>query len=149
MRSFPKPKHDLTYFVNLDDPEERIIVAEDNEYWYQDKPKERLVGINLERLHVVNKMRSHLCEFGDYPWDLWYKWALEDGLSDDLAQLGRSLIREADQHSWPEELQKECGWYDSGAVMLEFAKSNPQQAEKRWDYLMETDGERVDPSDLE
>ncbi len=53
-------------------------------------------------------------KFGDYPWDHWKKWAIEDGVDEDLAQLGRLLIREADQHGWSLELKQECGWSDNG-----------------------------------
>jgi hypothetical protein len=70
------------------------------------------------------------------------KWALEDGVDEDLAGLGRSLIREADQHNWDERLRNECGWADDGQAMLELALKKPEEARKRWQHLMETDGER-------
>lgn len=36
---------------------------------------------------------------GDFSWDHWETWAIEDGVPEELAQLGRSLIREAYQHN--------------------------------------------------
>jgi hypothetical protein len=51
-------------------------------------------------------------------------------------------MREADQHTWPERLQAECGWDDDGAAMLELAVRDPDAARTRWGLLMQTDGER-------
>ncbi|MEW6281770.1 MAG: hypothetical protein AB1758_24395, partial [Candidatus Eremiobacterota bacterium] len=60
----------------------------------------------------------------------------------ELAQLGRDMMREAAMHDWRPGLQAECGWVDEGAGMLAFALSQPEPAEKRWVWLLETDGER-------
>ncbi len=73
-------------------------------------------------------------------WTLLHVLWLEAGLSDDLAWLGRDLMREAVQHAWSEELKAECGWEDEGQAMLELALRAPRKAEKRWQRLMDTDG---------
>lgn len=84
--------------------------------------------------------------FGDYEWDRWEKNAREHGVPEELASLGRSLFREAQQHAWDADLFTECGWLDGGAAMIELALANPNAARRRWLYLMETDGERTDDS---
>jgi hypothetical protein len=56
--------------------------------------------------------------------------------------LGRSMIREAYQHDWPAKLQSECGWDDDGEAMIELALRDPARTDRRWRWLMETDGER-------
>lgn len=79
---------------------------------------------------------------GCYAWDRWRLRALDAGLSDDLAWLGRHVMREAVQHAWSEELRAECGWEDEGQAMLELALRAPRKARKRWQRLMDTDGLR-------
>jgi hypothetical protein len=86
------------------------------------------------------RIRRHHCEYGDYPWDHWYQRAKAAGLGDVLAELGRAVMREADQHAWSEDLQAECGWKDDGAAMLALALDDPQRARERWQWLMDTDG---------
>jgi hypothetical protein len=88
------------------------------------------------------RSRHHKCEFGQYPWDDWERRAVALGIPAELVQLGRDVMREADQHVWSEELQAECGWNDEGAAMLDQAQKLPGLARERWTYLMETDGER-------
>ncbi len=88
------------------------------------------------------RMRVHNCEYGEYPWDHWQRRALARGVSEKLAHLGRDLMREADQHTWTDELQKECGWSDDGEEMIRLALESPATALERWGYLMETDGLR-------
>ncbi len=87
-----------------------------------------------------HNLRSY--EVGDFPWDRWETQAKAAGVIDDLVQLGRSLMREAVQHTWDDNLQKECGWSDNGAAMIQLALSDPEAARKRWNHLMQTDGER-------
>jgi len=53
------------------------------------------------------------CGYGDYPWDHWHRWAIAQGLDENLAGSGRLLIREADQHGWEPWLQSRCGWSDA------------------------------------
>ena len=79
---------------------------------------------------------------GDYEWDRWYRRALDGGLDETLAGLGRAVFREAEQHCWDDELRGECGWADGGAAMLMAAQQHPDPTSERWTYLMETDGER-------
>jgi hypothetical protein len=87
-------------------------------------------------------IRHHHATVGEYPWDLWAQLARNASVSVELANLGRSLMREADQHAWSEELQRECGWEDAGEAMIELALHAPDEALRRWKYLMATDGER-------
>jgi len=78
---------------------------------------------------------------GDFAWDHWEQWARADGISEELARLGRAVIREAYQHGWPDELKHECGWYDDGKEMLRLALEEPDRARIRWQYLLESDGD--------
>jgi hypothetical protein len=84
------------------------------------------------------------CEYGDYPWDHWHRWAIAQGLDEDLAGLGRLLVREAFNHDWPDWLKVACGWRDDGQVLLAYALRFPKAARRRWDILMRTDGLRGD-----
>jgi len=89
------------------------------------------------------------CVCGQYPWDYWQRMALERGVSEELATLGRSVMREASQHSWGERLRSLCGWNDEGRRMIALALRSPETARQRWEWLMETDGQRVDPATFE
>ena len=91
------------------------------------------------------------CGYGDYPWDHWHRWAIAQGLDENLAGSGRLLIREAYQHGWKPWLQSLCGWRDDGQALLAHALRFPQAARRRWDVLMRTDGLRGDyrPRSLE
>jgi hypothetical protein len=82
---------------------------------------------------------------GSWPWDHWQRHALESGLSPELATLGRSLMREADQHGWCERLQTECGWSDAGRAMLARLLAHPRRTAARLEWLFATDGLRFDP----
>jgi len=82
---------------------------------------------------------------GSYPWDHWQGVALSAGLSAELASLGRSLMREADQHGWCDRLQVECGWNDSGRAMLARLLAHPRRTAARLEWLFATDGLRFDP----
>ncbi len=75
----------------------------------------------------------------DYPWDRWEKSALQAGVSDKLANLGRSVFREAFQHDWPDDAKVECGWLDGGQTMILQALAFPEAAEARWSYLYGAD----------
>ncbi|MFN5834987.1 MAG: hypothetical protein ACK56K_01045 [Akkermansiaceae bacterium] len=85
------------------------------------------------------------CAPGAYPWDHWQALALERGLAPDLAALGRSLMREADQHGWCERLRVECGWNDEGRAMLARLLAQPRRTAARLEWLYATDGLRFDP----
>jgi len=82
---------------------------------------------------------------GRFPWDFWEIHALESGLAANLAALGRSLMREADQHGWCERLQRECGWSDAGRSMLARLLTHPRRTAARLEWLLITDGLRFDP----
>lgn len=92
-------------------------------------------------LSSVTAMRP----YGTYPWDDWQRGALAAGLAPELAALGRSLMREADQHCWCERLRVECGWNDTGRAMLARVLAHPRRTAARWEWLMATDGLRFDP----
>jgi hypothetical protein len=85
------------------------------------------------------------CAPGAYPWDDWRRCALAAGLSDELAWLGRSLMREADQHCWCVRLRAECGWNDAGRAMLARLLTQPRRTAARLNWLLATDGLRFDP----
>jgi hypothetical protein len=84
------------------------------------------------------------CSYGHYPWDDWHRWAIAQGLNEDLAGLGRLLVREAYQHGWEPWLQSLCGWSDDGQALLALALRTPKAARRQWDILMRTDGLRGD-----
>ncbi len=88
----------------------------------------------------LDEARIGACEYLHYPWDGWEKWAIAQGLDQDLAGLGRLVIREAYQHHWSVRLKSLCGWCDDGRRMLKFALRSPDKALKRWNRLLETDG---------
>ena len=87
------------------------------------------------------------CVPGSYPWDHWERDALAAGLNQDLATLGRAVMREAYQHDWCEDLKYECGIDnpDTAAGMISCAKEQPFLVETRWQWLLATDGLRFDP----
>lgn len=143
-RQFPKPKRERIYFAHKEDGD--VVVFDGKHYRRQDAgpASSPLVAFDETDYDVVSRSQEHACDAGDYPWDHWLKWAVEDGVSGGLANLGRSLIREADQHSWPERLLAECGWSDDGQAMIELALNSPDEARTRWQFLLDTDGERED-----
>ena len=104
-------------------------------------------GALQESLDVLG--RQGFCVYGKYPWDHWQRMALERGVSEELATLGRSVMREASQHAWGEMLRSLCGWNDEGRRMIALALRSPKTARQRWGWLMETDGQRVDPATFE
>ena len=85
------------------------------------------------------------CSYGNYPWDGWKKKALAAGVGEDLATLGRAVMREAYQHGWDDRLKSLCGWNDDGRRMIKLALRSPEKARRRWDKLMQSDGNRIDP----
>ena len=84
------------------------------------------------------------CTFGNYPWDEWERRALAAGVPKALAGLGRSTMREAYQHGWPDNLKTLCGWSDDGLAMTQLALRAPRKARRQWDILLRTDGLRGD-----
>lgn len=77
-----------------------------------------------------------------FEWDSWKSHALDLGIAGDLAELGRSIMRDAYLERWPEEILGECGWWDDGFGMLAQAQKNPQETRKRWTALLKRYGRR-------
>jgi hypothetical protein len=70
-------------------------------------------------------------------WERWFVRALEEGVDEDLASLGRSIMREARMQRWHGERLTECGWADDGEAMLELALLDPERAAARWHALLD------------
>jgi DNA primase catalytic core len=81
------------------------------------------------------------------PWDEWHRHALDVGVGAELAELGRQVMREAEQHGWDDELAALCGVDDGGAAMLELALANPARAAASWQKLLDQDGLADDDTD--
>jgi len=70
-------------------------------------------------------------------WERWFERALEQGVDEDLASLGRSLICEAHMQGWEPDRRAECGWFDDGEQMLELALLTPEHAQAHWRALLD------------
>tara|TARA_R110002167_G_scaffold204404_1_gene408436 strand:+ start:4885 stop:5652 length:768 start_codon:yes stop_codon:yes gene_type:complete len=81
-----------------------------------------------------------LTEAGDYPWDVWERKALNEGIPASLSTLARSSLRECYQHSWECDLCLFCGLYDNGEGVLNLAHQYPSELTQALQYLMDTDG---------
>ncbi len=77
-----------------------------------------------------------------FEWDCWKSHALDLGIAEDLAELGRSIMRDAYLEHWPEEVLGECGWWDDGFGMLAQAQRNPQDTRECWAALLRRYGRR-------
>ncbi|HIE96017.1 MAG TPA: hypothetical protein EYG03_30255 [Planctomycetes bacterium] len=84
---------------------------------------------------------------GKFPWDAWQTKAVAAGVPDDLATFGRSVMREAYQHSWDPPLQRECGMEDEGQQMIDDVLQTQEEIRLRWSYLLYTDGNRSELPD--
>ncbi len=69
-----------------------------------------------------------------YGWDARELYALHEGVSPDLASLGRSVMREWYSHSWG-RFSEEVG-FSAAESMIKQAKDNPEKAEERWEFLL-------------
>lgn len=96
---------------------------------------------NEDRLFLSPVVDGNIREPRVFAWDHWQQWATEDGVTEELAQLGRAVIREAYQHRWSDELKTECGWSDDGEAMILLAQADPDRARIRWQYLLDSDGD--------
>jgi len=72
-------------------------------------------------------------------WNRWEKAAKERGIERTLAELGREVIRDADQHSWSEPVKQLC----NGRNLLEMMTRAPFLSRRLCEILIETDGLRV------
>jgi hypothetical protein len=82
--------------------------------------------------------RGHV-EAADPLWERWFERAVEEGVEEDLATLGRSLIREARLLGFRDERLAQCGWMDEGEAMLQLALLDPEAAEEAWHTLLDDD----------
>jgi hypothetical protein len=73
-----------------------------------------------------------------YAWDRWKTKALAAGVTEELAALGRAVMREHYQHGWP--LYDDEVSPRAGDEMLRLALSEPDKAAARWQWLLDTDG---------
>lgn len=80
-------------------------------------------------------------QYQTFPWDDWKVEALSRGVNPKLATLGRAVFREHYQHDW-DNFGSEVG-VEAGPSMIELALKHPKKAKKRWEHLLDTDGERV------
>ena len=76
------------------------------------------------------------------PWGDWYAIALASGVDQPLALLGMWVYKTSKKRDWKKALKKECGWSDNGREMLKLAKNSPDKASERWNYLMDSVGEK-------
>lgn len=76
---------------------------------------------------------------GTYPWDEWENAAKERGMERTLAELGRDVVRDADQHAWATPLRELC----AGETLLELLTRSPYLGRRLCEILIETDGLRV------
>lgn len=77
---------------------------------------------------------------GEREWDDWYVRALAAGISEELATLGRALMREAIVRAWDDDARAEAGLFDEGEAMIELAFARPDEADRQWSTLLETSG---------
>jgi hypothetical protein len=82
-----------------------------------------------------------MSQYKAFPWDDWKVEALSRGVDQKMATLGRAIIRESYQNDWG-NFSSEVG-IKAGPAMIELALKYPKKAKKRWEHLLDTDGERV------
>ncbi len=70
-----------------------------------------------------------------FEWDEWKDRAISLGVSEDLAELGRTLMRDAYMQRWPEAVLSDCGWDDDGFGMLALARAKPAETRRDWERL--------------
>ena len=77
------------------------------------------------------------------PWDDFRQRALAAGVLVELAALGAEVMRESILRKWSDEALSECGAFDDGEAMIDFAIADPLGAESRWSRLLESGGRAV------
>ncbi len=70
-----------------------------------------------------------------FEWDAWETRALALGVAEDLAELGKKVMRDAYMQRWPEAVLSDCGWDDDGFGMLALARAKPTEARRDWERL--------------
>jgi hypothetical protein len=101
-------------------------------------PEQMTAAVLAEAVHPAwLEPSSTLPDPADPLWERWFERAIEQGLDEDLASLGRSLICEAHMQRWDPERRAECGWFDDGEEMLELALLDPEHAQARWRALLD------------
>jgi hypothetical protein len=73
-------------------------------------------------------------------WERWFEQAIEQGVDEELADLGRALMCEAREAGWVDDRAAEAGLLDDGEAMLELALLHPGAAAARWQALLEGEG---------
>jgi DNA primase catalytic core len=80
-------------------------------------------------------------------WDLWHERAVAAGVPARLAELGRAVMREAEQHAWTGELRARLGGDDEGEAMLGRALAEPAAAGREWQQPLDSEGLVYDDDD--
>ena len=71
-------------------------------------------------------------------WDDWYHRAVEAGVEEPVAALGKSLICKSTVQGWTAAQQADFGWYDDGQAMIDIALLMPVPAMHTWQHLLES-----------
>ena len=74
-------------------------------------------------------------------WQRWHRRAVGAAVGDELAALGRELMREASHRRWSEEARIASGGLDDGNAMIRLALTDPERADRIWSHMLETCGE--------
>jgi hypothetical protein len=74
-----------------------------------------------------------------YAWNRWEREAKERGMERTLAELGREVLRDADQHNWAPQLRSLC----NPSALEKLLLGAPYLGRRLCEILIETDGLRV------
>lgn len=99
-----------------------------------------IVYVSAETWHALDALRKHKVggdKPGNHVWDEWERLALSLGVEASTAALGSEVMREFYQHDW----KKFGSEVSKKAVGTMLALVDPEYADARWSYLLETDGE--------
>jgi hypothetical protein len=75
----------------------------------------------------------------NYRWNQWEKAVKKRGMERTLAELGREVIRDADQHNWAPELRSLCNERSLEKLLL----AAPFLGRRLCEILLETDGLKI------